>query len=166
MPKQLKQKNIREERERILKEQNYICPLCQQEIDLCDAALDHDHDTGMVRGVLHKLCNSGEGQMKSKFRRSGVSRYTTFEQYLLNLSTYLMKDHHPLLHPSHAPSPRKLQKRSYQELFKLIETYNYYAKENKQRKVKMPGYPKSAKLTKRLKELYEMMKIYPKYYSK
>ncbi len=166
MHKQLKPKNIREERERILKEQDYICPLCEQEIDPGDAALDHCHETGVIRGVLHKVCNSGEGSMRSKFRRSGISKYTTFEEYLLKLSEYLTKDHHPMIHPSHLPKPRKLQKRSYQELLKAVEKYNYYAKENKNKKLKMPPFPKSGKLTKRLKELYEFLKIYPKYYSK
>lgn len=166
MPKQLKQRNIREERERILIEQDYICPLCNEIIEPCDAALDHDHENGLIRGVLHKVCNSGEGQMRGKFRRSGIAKYSSFEEYLLNLSLYLTKEQHMMLHPSHAPKPRKLQKRSYQELLKALEQYNHYAKENKNRKIKIPDFPKSGKLTKRLKELYEQFKIYPKYYSK
>ncbi len=162
MPKQLKQTNVKEERERLLKEQDCICPLCGQEINPCDAALDHDHDTGHIRGVLHKVCNSGEGQMRSKFRRSGVAKHTTFEEYLLSLAEYLMKEQYPMLHPSHAPRPRKLQKRSYQELKREIEKLNKYV----EKQVKVPDYPKSRRLTKRLSELFDMVKIYPKYYSK
>ena len=104
--------------------------------------------------------------MKSKFRRSGVEKKVSFEIYLRNLSEYLTKDHHPILHPSHAPKPRKLQKRSFQELLKLIEAHNHYAKKYKARKIRIPLFPKSGKLTKKLKELYEQFKIYPKYYSK
>lgn len=162
MPKQLKQNNIRDERERLLKEQDCLCPLCGQEIDPCDAALDHCHDTGHIRGVLHKVCNSGEGQMRSKYRRSGVAKYTTFEEYLLNLAQYLLKEKHPMLHPSHAPRPRKLQKRSYQELIKAVDKHNIYT----DKRLKVPPFPKSGRLTKRLKELFEIVKIYPKYYSK
>ena len=95
-----------------------------------------------------------------------VSKYTTFEEYLYNLAEYLSKDHHLMLHPSHAPKPRKLQKRSYQELLKEVEIYNFYSKKNKTKIIKIPSFPKSGKLTKRLKELYEQFKIYPKYYAK
>ena len=165
MPRQLKAKNIREERERLLKEQNYICPLCHEIIEQGQAALDHDHDTGEIRGALHKNCNVAEGMMKSKFRRSGASKYCSFEDYLFRLSEYLTKDHHPMLHPSHEPKARKLQKRSYQELLKLVEQHNHYIQKG-QKKLKMPPFPKSGKLTKKLKELYDVFKIYPKYYSK
>ena len=158
---QMKTSEVKETREEMLKDQDYICPLCGQEIKPENSALDHCHKTGKIRGVLHKECNSAEGAMKSKFIRSGVGKYTTFEEYLLLLAEYLVKEHYPLLHPTHAPKPRKLQKRSYNELKREIQKCNEYLS----RPIKIPPYPKSRRLTKRLKVLYEQYKIEPKYYA-
>ena len=163
----MKSTEIKEIREQLLEEQNYICPLCQTEIKPEDAALDHCHDTtgpnaGRIRGVLHKRCNSAEGALKSKFIRSGTGLYTTFEEYLLNLAHYLVKDHHLLLHPTHAAKPQKLMKSSYNSLKKEVETCNQYMK----RPIKVPSFPKSGRLTKKLKELYEKFGIQPRYYVK
>ena len=161
---QMKPSELKETREKLLEEQNYICPLCNTEILLEDAALDHCHSSGLVRGVLHKMCNSAEGTIRSKFRRSGVSRYTTLEEYLYNLSMYLSKDHHPILHPAAAPRPLLLKKSSYNKLKKEINIINSYRKIQKKKPFKVPEYPKSKKLTKLLAELYEIAKIYPEYY--
>ena len=158
----MKSTEVKETRERLLKDQDYICPLCQTKIKPEDAALDHDHKTGHIRGVLHKRCNSAEGALKSKFIRSGTGLYTTFEEYLLNLAHYLVKDHHLLLHPTHAARPQKLMKSSYNQIKKEVENCNKFLK----RPIKVPAYPKSKRLTKKLKELYEKYGIQPRYYSK
>jgi hypothetical protein len=45
---------------RLREEQENVCPLC----GLPDPdVLDHDHETGEFRGVLHRKCNSGLGQL-------------------------------------------------------------------------------------------------------
>lgn len=54
---------IAEYRERLLKEQNNVCPLCENHIEPDEAVLDHDHDTGLVRAVLHRSCNGSEGRI-------------------------------------------------------------------------------------------------------
>jgi hypothetical protein len=71
-----------------------------------------------------------------------------------------MESREPLLHPSHAPKPRKLMKSSYNELKREIKKANHFLS----KPLKMPDYPKSKRLTKRLKELYEQFAIYPKFY--
>lgn len=157
---QMSQKEVSVERLRLWKEQKEICPLCLEKIVWCDAALDHCHTTGRIRGVLHKNCNSAEGALKSKFIRSGAGKLTSFEEYLLQLHLYLIKEHHLLLHPSHAPRPRKLMKRSYNKLKREIEKCNKFIK----RPLKVPPYPKSKRLTKKLKELYESFGIEAEYY--
>lgn len=167
--KQLKQKDIKQVREELLKKNNYICPILKIPLDPKDAALDHSHQDsevsetkeGQIRSTIHKYANSLEGVMRSRYRRSGVSQWISFEEFLLNLYNYLMEYREPMLHPSHAPKPRKLKKSSYNKLVKEIKECNQYLK----KPIKIPPYPKSKRLTKRLKELYEQFGIYPEYYS-
>lgn len=41
------------------------CPVCNQELgEITETAIDHNHDTGEFRGVLHKECNRGLGLFK------------------------------------------------------------------------------------------------------
>lgn len=47
-------------------EQDGNCALCGKFVDLTierEGVVDHDHDTGEIRGVLHRSCNSGEGKV-------------------------------------------------------------------------------------------------------
>lgn len=46
----------------IVQSQNGICPICQ--IELKEPAVDHDHKTGAVRGILCRKCNVAIGQLK------------------------------------------------------------------------------------------------------
>lgn len=51
---------------RQLQAQGDLCPLCGKPIDLKipkEGVVDHDHDTGEIRGILHRSCNSGEGKV-------------------------------------------------------------------------------------------------------
>ncbi len=166
---QLNQKDIKAYREEILEKQDGICPVLQVKIEEGFATLDHAHEDslysetieGQIRGVLNKYCNSLEGSMRARFKRSGVSGIITFEEFLLNLYTYLMEHRHPLLHPSNKPRTRKLQKRSYQELKREIQEVNHYLN----KPLKMPDYPKSGRMTKKLKELFESFAITPRFYA-
>jgi len=46
----------------MLKEQNFQCKICNRKLDAGNTAnnvcIDHDHETGRVRGMLCKPCNS------------------------------------------------------------------------------------------------------------
>lgn len=44
----------------LLEKQGGVCAICGDEPN----SVDHDHETGVVRGVLCKRCNSGLGQFK------------------------------------------------------------------------------------------------------
>jgi len=167
--KQLKQKDVKPLREELTKKEGGFCPVSGLDITDGSACLDHSHEDskfsetieGQIRGVLHKFANSLEGSWRSKYRRSGLSGYITFEELLLNMYTYLMESRELYLHPSHAQKPRKLMKQSYNKLTKEVKHANGYLK----KPIKIPDYPKSRRLTKRLKELYEQFGIYPEYYS-
>ena len=157
--RQLKNSEVKIFREELLLEQDNICPLCEQFISKDAAALDHDHSTGEIRGVIHGTCNSLEGVIKSRFVRSGVHKLTDIITYLKNLIVYLQKEHIEVLHPTNIPKPKKLKKSSYNFLKK-----RYTMSKDKRHKKKFPDYPKSKKLTKKLKDLYFELYIEPEYY--
>lgn len=52
-----------EEYDTMLREQGGVCAICKKE---CSKALavDHDHQTGLVRGLLCNPCNRGIGYLK------------------------------------------------------------------------------------------------------
>jgi len=170
--KQMKSTDTKEIREHLAKKTNGICPITGLDVSNGDGCLDHAHEAsehplsetveGQIRGTIHKYANSLEGQMRSKFRRSGLAQIMCFEDFLLKLHHYLMDFREPLLHPTHAPKKPKLMKSSYNELVREIKNANFYLK----KPIKIPDYPKSKRLTKRIKELFEQFKIYPRYYTK
>jgi hypothetical protein len=166
---QMTQKDIKPIREKLHRKNKGLCPILKIPLLPKDSALDHAHQSskvsdtveGQIRSTIHKYANSLEGSMRSKYLRSGVAKYISFEHFLYNLWLYLMEYREPLLHPSHAPKPRKLMKKSYNNLKREIQKYNQYTK----KPIKIPFYPKSKRLTKRLKELYEEFGMFPEYYN-
>lgn len=45
----------------IYEEQDGTCPVCDKAIEAEDSAIDHNHKTGEVRGILCKSCNRALG---------------------------------------------------------------------------------------------------------
>lgn len=41
--------------------QNGHCPICEIKLEIVDSAIDHNHATGVFRGVLCKKCNRALG---------------------------------------------------------------------------------------------------------
>ena len=96
----LKPKEVPDLRKKLLAAQNGRCPLCGKMILPKDAVLDHDHDTGRCRQVLHRTCNGIEGRVLSWLRRNGqgVKPITM----LRNLLDYWMQDYEEQpFHPTH-----------------------------------------------------------------
>lgn len=53
-----------EQLNQMMVDQNYRCRLCKRQFDETGSyrpVVDHDHKTGIVRGLLHNNCNSGLG---------------------------------------------------------------------------------------------------------
>jgi len=105
----LLRKEIQAYRNKLLAEQDFICPLCSNSIHPSDATLDHDHGTGHVRKVLHRSCNAAEGKILSWCRRTQSDNPLEF---LCGLTDYWVQDYrgNPT-HPAHLSDEQKLIKK-------------------------------------------------------
>lgn len=93
-------------------EQGGMCPLCQTEIDLRikgEGVVDHSHDTGEIRGVLHRSCNAAEGKITNAAARWGCksSKYEDIIPYLENLVAYLKRAGTGRMYPMHKTPDEK-----------------------------------------------------------
>lgn len=93
----------------IYDQQKGICPLCKTYMaTLSDACLDHNHDTGLIRGVLCRNCNGIEGKIKNLVNRA--RRGMEFANFLGNVILYWLKhatDQTGLYHPTHKNDEEK-----------------------------------------------------------
>ena len=53
-----------EEYQRMLYEQKGVCAICRKPPTKKRLAVDHDHNTGRIRGLLHTQCNAAIGILK------------------------------------------------------------------------------------------------------
>lgn len=157
-PRQLKASDVPKLRKFLLKKQKGICLICKK--DIKDPCLDHSHikrikGTGLIRGVLCRTCNVFIAKSENNCTRYGIDQ-KDLPTILRACAEYLEKDHLPYIHPSEKPKEPKLKKSSYNKLKKAYEKSG--------RKAKFPEYPKSQKLTKKIGELFEELKIEPEFY--
>lgn len=104
MYKQLLPKEVKDVREKLARQQRQQCPLCGRLLK--DPCLDHDHDTGAIRGVLCRNCNRVEGKIFFWVRTTGANPV----EFLRRLARYWVKhsvNKHGLLHPSHGKPKKK-----------------------------------------------------------
>lgn len=93
--------------------QGGLCPLCLKEIDLSipkEGVVDHDHDTGRIRGVLHRSCNAAEGKATNAIMQWGCKSkdYPSILAYLKRLVAYLESEPTRMLYHSHkTPDERR-----------------------------------------------------------
>lgn len=62
-----------------LREQGGTCPLCLLPIDLSiprEGVVDHDHETGECRGILHRSCNAALGKVDKAVGSWGCKKHS------------------------------------------------------------------------------------------
>lgn len=97
----------------LAKRQNFECAICPQKLTVATGCLDHDHSTGLIRGVLCRNCNGIEGKIKNLVVRG--RRTLTHKDYLGKIILYWItheKDQTGLLHPIHLDEEQKRVKRN------------------------------------------------------
>ena len=164
--KSLKSSDIPKIRKELLEKQGFKCATCGKNISESDRiTLDHQHKlkksdengidgNGLVRGVLCADCNCSEGKIWHSMTRFQQT-YTNKEriEWLRHLITYYEQEPYPYIHPSEVKKEKDVSKKNFNKL-------------NKEYKLKYPNkkpleYPKSKKLTKGLKVLFEEFNINP-----
>jgi len=96
---QIKTRDIAQVRSDLLIQQCGLCGLCGEVIEPGKAVLDHDHKSGLIRGVLHRGCNALEGNITNALPRNLITPerlraiFANWERYHQQ-----QKD---LLHPTH-----------------------------------------------------------------
>ena len=92
-------KDIKSLREQFLKEQNGLCAICSEPLDISEAVLDHCHATGYIRSVLHRGCNCYIGHLENNQKRNHITP-NRLSKILKNYESYVQTQK-PILHPTH-----------------------------------------------------------------
>lgn len=92
--------------------QGGLCAICQKPIDLTikgEGVVDHDHDSGEIRGVLHRSCNAAEGKIANAAGAWGAKsmKYSDIVPYLELVIQYLRKPGTNTLYPMHKTPDEK-----------------------------------------------------------
>lgn len=115
----LKQKDLKQYREKLAREQGDICALCGTKMEPHELTLDHCHETGHCRRVLHRSCNQSEGRILSWIKRSRAEDPLTFIE---NLVEYWVQDYSTSpVHPTHLTEQQKQIKKLKRKL-KVLKT--------------------------------------------
>ena len=87
-----------------------MCPLCGKPISLqvmgnkSDYVVDHDHETGEIRVVLHRSCNAAEGKVSNAAARWGAksTKYKDIIPWLHRMLDYLENNEGTgIIYPDH-----------------------------------------------------------------
>ena len=109
MTRKLKQSEIRGVRKKMLQAQEGLCLICGERILQGEDVLDHCHETGYNRGVLHRTCNVFLGKIENFHKR--WSKGKPLIAMLLNTAQYIQEDYtENELHPTHkTPQDKKIK---------------------------------------------------------
>lgn len=105
--KKLKASEVAAYRNLKLQDQGGRCAMCSYPCSTEQAVLDHDHETGAVRGVAHRGCNAVEGKIVNSYRRYGVPCLPAFLNGLARYHQKHLTNITGLLHPTHKTDDEK-----------------------------------------------------------
>jgi Recombination endonuclease VII len=95
----------------LLQRQHFKCCLCPESLTVASACLDHNHKTGLIRGVLCRNCNGIEGKIANLANRA--KRTLTTKDFLGQVILYWIKhetDQTGLYHPLHKTADEKRER--------------------------------------------------------
>lgn len=110
----LKRAELKGVRDKMVKHQNYRCPLCVGTLTLTHANLDHDHSSGRIRFAVHPECNILLGKIENFLKRypRGLSEDIRVAHFLSNAHAYMGADYSGnAFHPRHMTTADKERKR-------------------------------------------------------
>jgi len=89
----IKQSEVKTIRETMLAKQGGKCALCGDHITTGEAALDHCHKTGHIRGVLHRGCNAALGHVENNAPRYKLTNVARLTRWLRSIPSYIYRDY-------------------------------------------------------------------------
>lgn len=117
--KKLKPKDIPLIRSKILKKQKNKCAICGRKNQAW--CLDHDHETGRIRGVLCRGCNSVEGKFRKAFVRYGLKKAKLNKVlWLQGLEGYYNLPQKNYIHPKHKSKQKAVIKEDVKATLKFV----------------------------------------------
>lgn len=106
--RQLKQSEIASVRIDIAHEQGGLCCLCGHILN--NPVLDHNHKSGLIRGVLCRGCNAALGVLENRMAMYGLTDENKLRTFLNNIIDY-RNSYYEMIHPKHG-KPKKRSKKA------------------------------------------------------
>jgi len=83
------------------------CALCKLPLPQQMIVLDHDHKSGLVRGAVHRRCNSLLGKLENNAPRFGFNAPGQLEAFMYGVGDYLRAPPTQYIHPLHKTEDEK-----------------------------------------------------------
>ncbi|QYW05837.1 DNA endonuclease [Vibrio phage vB_VpaP_G1] len=97
---------------KLMKSPGAKCPLCDKpfhSVESRDVVVDHDHNSGQIRGILCRGCNGAEGKIANAAGRwAGLGMdYEKIVPWLERLVKYLKQQPMDYIYPTHLTEEEK-----------------------------------------------------------
>lgn len=121
-----------------LGKQGGLCPVCGKPIDRTipkEAVADHDHETGELRGVLHRSCNSSLGKIDHAAGRWGAKsmKYEDIVPFLERVIAYYKQPGLGVMYPTHkTPEEQRLARNAKARKTRAAKKARVMMKSNKE----------------------------------